>query len=117
MCKRLGYRSVDVGLAPTIRSVPKLLQTCSTEGFQVVLPFCIVLGWYLAGDPRQRDVGLDAAQFAERGFGSVALSGHGGRCRQDPGVVKPSAQAAGQGRFLLTRRPVPLLAPPITQYP
>jgi hypothetical protein len=31
----------------------KLLQTCSTEGFQVMLPFGIVFGWYLAGDPRQ----------------------------------------------------------------
>lgn len=37
----------------TIRSVPKLLQTCSTEGFQVVLPVRRVFGWYLAGDPRQ----------------------------------------------------------------
>jgi len=32
-------------------------------------------------------------------------------------VVKPSAKAASQGRYSLTRRPVPLLAPPITQSP
>ena len=48
--------SAEVGFAAqagTIRSVPKLTQTCSTESFQVVLPFGIVFGGYLAGDPRQ----------------------------------------------------------------
>ena len=50
------FRIADVGFAAeaaTIRSVPKLIQTCSTEGFQVVLPVGIVFDWYLAGDPRQ----------------------------------------------------------------
>ena len=30
-----------------------LIQTCSSESFQVVLPFGVVFGWYVAGDPRQ----------------------------------------------------------------
>ena len=51
----LGRPSVYGGFAAqaaTIRSVPKLLQTCSTEGLQVVLPVGIVFDWYLT-DPRQ----------------------------------------------------------------
>jgi hypothetical protein len=34
-------------------SVAKLIQTCPTESFQVVLPFGIVFGRYVARDPRQ----------------------------------------------------------------
>jgi hypothetical protein len=48
-----------------------------------MLPLVILFGRYLAGKPRKRDIGLDAAQFVERSRGSVALPSHTGGRRQD----------------------------------
>jgi hypothetical protein len=61
-----------------------LIQTRSTEAFLVVLPLGILSCRYFSSDPRKRNVGLDAAQLAERSFGNVELTGRAGGRRQDP---------------------------------
>ena len=63
---------------------PKLIQTGSTKALQIVLSLGVQPHRHFRGDPRQRNIGLGAAKFLQRGRGDRAQTGHASRSGEDP---------------------------------
>src|SRR5262249_84498 len=62
----------------------ELLEAGAAEAFQIVLTLGDLRDRHLAGQPAQRDVGLRAAQLAQRRGRDLSLSGHAGSGREHP---------------------------------
>src|ERR1700722_4062853 len=62
---------------------PGLGQARATKALQIVLPVGVLLDRHLVRDPGERNIGLSAAQFLERGRGDRGLSCHAGGGGQD----------------------------------
>ena len=67
----------------TLHLRPGLGQARATKALQIVLAVGVLLDRHLVRDPGERNIGLSAAQFLERGRGDPDLSGHAGGGGQD----------------------------------
>ena len=58
--------------------VPGLFQPGAVESLEVSFPLAVELDRQVGRDPGERDIGLHAPQFLQRGLGDLDLSGHAG---------------------------------------
>src|SRR3954470_86059 len=74
--------SICAASATRTRREDRLAQARPPESFQIVLAVGLIGPWQLRRNPVQRDVGLGAAELAQRHLPKHAVSGHAGRTRE-----------------------------------
>ena len=84
-------------------------QTCTAKTVQIVFPVGFLLDRHLGGDPRERDVGLRAAQLLQRRLRNVVVTCHRGGGGQHPVgadeiAALPDALAREPDRLLIVAR-------------